>query len=371
MKWSWRIGTFAGIGVYVHATFLLIIGWFAFASWQDTQTIIGTLTGVFFVIALFLCVVLHEYGHALTARRYGIATRDITLLPIGGVARLERMPDDPMQELWVAVAGPAVNLAIALVLFGWISISTPIAGSEELDVMSSSMAWRLMSINIVLAVFNMIPAFPMDGGRVVRAVLAMQMPYTRATQLAASLGQSLAFMFFLIGLWTQPWLMLIGAFIWIGASQESSMVQLKSALYGIPVHRAMVTTFRTADPNETLQEIVSAILNGTQADFPVVDENRVVGVLIQADLLEALSEGDVTRRVADVMRREFEIAHPNDMLQTLFMQMQDSTCDCRMVPVLGGDDRLVGLVTKENTGEFLQIQAAMAESRKGMSSGTA
>lgn len=369
MKWSWRVGTVTGIGVYIHATFLLIIGWVGWMAWRESRTIEGTLAGIAFVLVLFGCVLLHEFGHALTARRYGIKTRDITLLPIGGVARLERMPDDPKQELWVALAGPAVNLVIAAVLFLWLLLTVHTADLDDLSMLSGSVIIRLMTINIVLAVFNMIPAFPMDGGRVLRALLATRLPYTRATQMAASLGQSLALAFAFIGLFYEPWLIFIAFFVWIGAAQESSMVQLKESLHGIPVSRAMLTDFRTLTPDQPLSDVVELILIGSQHDFPVTEQDRVVGILMQNDLLIALTRKGIDIPVSEVMRREFKTVTPNEMLQTLFIRMQDSACNCRTVPVLQ-HGRLVGMVTKENVGEFLEIQAALAES-KGLGSGTA
>jgi len=189
MKWSWKLGTFAGIDVFIHATFLLIIGWVGLSYWQQTGTLVGTLEGILFTLLLFGCVVLHEYGHALTARRFGIKTRDITLYPIGGVARLERMPDKPIQELWVALAGPAVNVVIAVLLFGWLIISGTLTSIASLGLTSGPFIERLMLVNITLVLFNLIPAFPMDGGRVLRALLALRLEYTRATQIAASIGR--------------------------------------------------------------------------------------------------------------------------------------------------------------------------------------
>ncbi|HSK87938.1 MAG TPA: site-2 protease family protein, partial [Anaerolineales bacterium] len=207
MKWQWKIGTFAGIDVFVHATFLLLIGWIGYSHWLQFGTIAKVVEGILFILALFLSVVLHEYGHALTARRYGIKTRDITLYPIGGVARLERMPDKPIEELWVALMGPAVNVVIAAILFVYLYVTGGLAQITDLTVASGSFLTRLMVVNITLVIFNLLPAFPMDGGRVLRALLAMRMEYVRATQVAASIGQGLAFLLGLFGLFNNPFLL--------------------------------------------------------------------------------------------------------------------------------------------------------------------
>jgi Zn-dependent protease len=222
----------------MHATFLILIGFLALSYWSVGQSVEAVLAGVGFILALFGCVLLHEYGHALTARRFGIKTRDITLLPIGGVARLERMPDDPRQELWVALMGPAVNVVIAALLFVWLSLTSGIQPITELGIASGGFLERLMVINIFLVAFNMLPAFPMDGGRVLRALLALRLEYTRATQIAASLGQLMAILFGFVGLLYNPFLIFIAFFVWIGAAQEASMVQMKAALGGIPVSQA-------------------------------------------------------------------------------------------------------------------------------------
>jgi len=186
MKWSWRIGEFADTGVYIHTTFLLLLGWVTFTGWLQARTLIGAWGSVAFILALFFVVVLHEYGHVLTARKSGIKTRDITLLPTSGVARLERAPDDPKQELWVVLAGPAVNVVIAAVLFIWLTVTNAMQSLSALTMTSGSFIERLMLVSVVLVPFNMIPAFPMGGGRAVRALLAMRLEYTQATQIAAS-----------------------------------------------------------------------------------------------------------------------------------------------------------------------------------------
>lgn len=361
MKWSWKIGEFAGIGVYMHTTFLLLLGWVALTSFLQGQTFAAALEGVAFILALFFVVVLHEYGHALTARRYGIKTRDITLLPIGGVARLERMPDDPKQELWVALAGPAVNVVIAVGLFLWLLVTNAMEPISRLGVASGSFLERLMLVNVVLVVFNMIPAFPMDGGRVVRALLAMRMEYTRATQIAAGLGQGMAFLLGFVGLFTNPLLVFTALFVWMGAAQEASVVQMKSSLGGIPVSRAMLTDFRTVSPHNTLADVVDLILSGAQQDFPVVDDGRVMGVLTRSDLIVALQRYGSGALVGDVMRRDIEIADPYEMLEVASARLQE--CGCHTMPVVR-NGQLVGLVTMDNIGEFLMIQAALAKSAR-------
>lgn len=360
MKWSWRLGTVAGIGVYIHATFLLILGWVVLSHWLQGHTAAATAGGVLFTLALFGCVLLHEFGHALMAKKYGIRTRDITLLPIGGVARLERMPDDPRQELWVALAGPAVNVAIAAALFAWLTLSHTLEPLESLGLASGSFWERLMVLNVFVVVFNLIPAFPMDGGRVLRALLAMRLEYTRATQIAATVGQGLALVFGFVGLFTNPLLMFIALFVWIGAGHEASMVQMKSALGGIPVSRAMITDFQTLAENDTLDVAVSRILAGSQQDFPVLDDGRVVGVLTRDALLKALTRDGVSAGVGAVMRRDIRQVDANDMLEMAFANLQ--TCDCHTLPV-HRNGRLVGLLTADNVGEFLMIQAAVAGAR--------
>ncbi|UCF69478.1 MAG: site-2 protease family protein [Acidobacteriota bacterium] len=357
MRWSWKIGEFAGIGVYVHATFLLLIGWVALVHWTAEKSLAATIGGVAFVLALFLCVVLHEFGHALTARRYGIRTRDIVLLPIGGVARLERMPDRPIQEFWVALAGPAVNVVIAVALLLWLIVVGGFAPLRELGVATGPFLQRLMFLNVVLVVFNLIPAFPMDGGRVLRAVLAMNLEYTRATQIAAKIGQGLAFVFGFIGLFTNPFLVFIALFVWIGAAQEASMVQMKSALGGIPVQRVMQTDYRTLEPGDVLSRAVELTLAGSQKDFPVIEGERVVGVLTQADLVRGLERHGREATVSAAMQHDFEAADLSEMIEPVFQRLQ--RCQCHTIPVtLNG--RLVGIVTMENVGEFVRFQSALA-----------
>jgi Zn-dependent protease/predicted transcriptional regulator len=360
MKWSWKIGEYRGIGVFVHATFLLLIGFVVLSHALAGNSVGKTLEGVAFILALFACVVLHEFGHALMAAHYGIRTRDITLLPIGGVARLERMPEEPLQELWVALAGPAVNVVIAVVLFLWLLLSATLAPLEQLTVTGGPFLERLMVVNLILVVFNMLPAFPMDGGRVLRALLATRLEYTQATQIAASVGQAMALGFGFLGLFFNPFLLVIALFVWIGAAQEASLTQMKAALGGIPVRRAMMTDFRTLAPDDTLSHAVELILAGSQQEFPVVEDGRVVGILTRSNLLSGLTASERPAQVAEVMQREFETVEASEMLESAFRRLQ--TCQCHTLPVLWRGE-LVGLVTMDNVGEFVAIQAAIGTAR--------
>jgi Zn-dependent protease len=354
MSWSWRIFRIAGIDVYVHFTFFLLLAWVAY-TYQ--------LPGLFFVLALFGIVVLHELGHALAARRYGIGTRDITLLPIGGVARLERMPEVPQHELVVALAGPAVNVALALVFGLLLLLSLGLSAVSNVPALIGNFLFQMVAVNVILVLFNMLPAFPMDGGRVLRALLATRLDYVRATQVAATIGQFMAILFMLAGLFNPafPMLILIGVFVWLGAAQEARMVQMRSAIEGIPVRRAMITDFRTLDGGDTLARAAEHLLAGCQQDFPVTESDRLVGVLTRSDLAAGLAQGGPSTRVRDVMQREFITTDSRQMLQPAFARLQEG--GCHTSPVVE-DGRLVGLLTADNVAEVLMIQDAMREAAK-------
>src|SRR5215204_2823048 len=357
MKWQWKLGRFAGIDVFVHTTFLLLIGWVGYSHWIEHGSLIKVAEGILFILALFLCVVLHEYGHALTARRYGIKTRDITLYPIGGVARLERLPDKPIEELWVALMGPAVNVVIAAVLFVYLYLTRGLVPMTDLTVASGSFLARLMAVNVSLVLFNLIPAFPMDGGRVLRALLAMRMDYVRATQIAANIGQGLAFVFGFIGLFSNPFLLFIALFVWIGASQEASMVQMRNSISGIPVTRAMLTDFKTLSPRDNLSRVVALILSGSQHDFPVVDANgRVAGILDRDSFMKALTQHGQSVPVMDFIQRDLPEVDSHEMIEMVLMRLQESGSKTLPVTHTG---QLVGLITMENITEYLMIRSAL------------
>jgi Zn-dependent protease/CBS domain-containing protein len=367
MRWSLKIARIAGIDVYMHLTFLLLLGWIGYMYYAPRQSVEDAVWGIVFILTIFATVVLHELGHALAARRYGIETRDITLLPIGGVARLERMPRDPWQELVVAIAGPLVNVVIAAGLAVGILATggslLPEATTPENSLFVGTFAQRLLLVNVFLVVFNLIPAFPMDGGRVLRAFLAMNLDYAQATQVAAVIGQGIAFLFAMAGLFgPNPILLFIALFVWMGAAGEASVAQLQSAIAGIPVRRAMIEEFVTVRADAELREVANHVLRGFQPDYPVADDaGRVVGILPQAELLAGLSTDGPSAPVSRYMRTDFKTAAPGEMLDRALARLQEG--ECPVLPVLDGE-RLVGLLTAENIGELVMIREAI-KARRG------
>ena len=357
MKWSLRLGRFLGIDVFLHFTFLI----FLVVIWYLTRG--EGLIFLAFFIAAFTCVVLHEYGHALTARRYGIGTHDITLLPIGGVARLERMPSNPRQELIVAIAGPAVNLAIAAILFGVCTLyGIPVKHNVDSVLTGrADFVVTLMWWNVTMIIFNMLPAFPMDGGRVLRALLAMRMDYAKATRWAAVVGRVMALVFawYAIFVVSHPMLIIIAFFVWVGAGEEAAAAEQKMMLEGVRVRDAMIVDFRRVGPDETAGTVAQIILQGWQTGFPVTFDGKVVGIVTWQDVIAGLHVAH-TVAVSSFMRQTVPSCLPNDSLEEALTQMRDSGLP--LLPVIE-DGRLLGLVTPENTVEFIQIRRALE--RKG------
>ena len=358
MRWSWKIGEVAGIGLYVHATFWLLILFVLYMNWSQGQTLIATLIGAVFVLVIFGCITLHELGHALTARRFGVRTRDITLLPIGGLARLERMPDDPLQELWVALAGPAVNVAIAALLYVVIVSSGGGVSLQQIEWFGGSFLDKLMIVNLWLVAFNMIPAFPMDGGRVLRALLARKLEFPKATRISARVGQGIAVLFAITGLFSDPFLIFIALFVWTGAEQEASMARMHVSVGDIPVQHIMLQEFHTLRPDDKLGDAVGHVLGGWREDFPVVFGDHVLGMLTRESMTRSLAQSGPETRVRDAMRRDVPTVEPRLRLEQALVMLRES--NCRSLPV-EHEGRLVGLLTLDNVGEFLSIHSALRQ----------
>ncbi len=357
MKGSLRIGRAFGIGVYLHWTFSLIILWVLFVHLRYGVGWGGALEGVFLVLLIFACVVLHELGHALSARRYGIGTRDITLLPIGGVARLERMPEDPREEFVVAMAGPAVNLVIAGIGALLLVLTSGIPEVEELATAGGHLLFKLTMVNVLLFMFNLLPAFPMDGGRVLRALLGMKLDYVRATRIAAGVGQVMAVFFAFLGLIIpNPFLILIAVFIFLGAGAEADATESRVALRGLRVRDAMITRFFALDHDDTLDRAVALLLAGPQQDFPILRGDDVVGLLTRNQIVKVLSERGRDVPVVEVMTPEPRFLESDDRLEAIYDRLRSS--EYSSIPVLE-DGRLAGILTLENIGEMVMVRSAL------------
>ncbi len=353
MRWSIRLGTIAGIRIEVHVTFLLMLAGFAlFTSTGPRSAFITVLD----LLLLFACVVLHELGHALAARRYGIRTREIVLLPIGGVARLERMPEKPAQEMFVAIAGPAVNVVLATVFGGLLFLQGTPAEQILARASADGLVEFLLFANLMMIGFNLIPAFPMDGGRVLRAGLAFFMPYARATRYASLVGQGFALLFAAAGVFMHNWaLVFIALFVFVTAGEERTLVQTRTSLTGLPVSAAMVTAFVSLETRHELQYAVDLLLASEQKDFPVLEDGQLLGMLTRDDLLRGMSREGPESPVGRLVRLDvapIEASMPLDVaLQRMSAARQDA------LPVMARG-RLVGMLTLENVRELLLVLEA-------------
>jgi Zn-dependent protease/CBS domain-containing protein len=361
MRWSFHLVRVAGIEVRIHATFLLLLAFYAYSFYAQGGTA-AAVQAVVLISLIFFCVLLHEFGHAFAARMFGIHTPDITLLPIGGVARLERMPEKPSEEIIVAIAGPLVNVAICALLLPFVLAHE--LHPKMIESAVGNILPQLFIANVMLVGFNLIPAFPMDGGRVLRALLAMRMDYARATGVAASIGQSIAVVGGTYFLFHEPrMLALIALFIFIAAQSEASHAQLRSACTGLRVRDAMVTRFEALPRHATLHHAVEALLHTSQHDFPVLDEHgNMCGVLTRDDLVVALRNTGPDTPVAEVMRTGVPSVPSAMLFDRACAIMQEK--DAPVLPVIDTAGRVIGLFTPENVGELLTIRSALAAAPK-------
>lgn len=359
MTWSFSIGKIAGTQLRIHVTFFLLLVWIWFMHYQIGGAA-AAWQGVVFVIAIFVCVVLHEFGHIAMARRYGIRTPDITLLPIGGLARLERMPEEPGQEFLIAIAGPLVNVVIAALIFIALGGTAGIEQMMQVENPRADFLVRLAGVNVFLVLFNMIPAFPMDGGRVLRAALATRMPWARATQVAAGIGQGLAFLFGFLGLLYNPLLIFIAIFVYLAAAAEAHNAQIRDISNSVLAGDVMVTEFTALDRSTTIAEAIDKLLATTQNEFPVVDaEGHLEGLLTRDDMIRALKESGPDLPVVSAMRTDVAKVHHRKSLNGVWRLMQQNSAPA--VAVVDSAGRLMGLVTHETVGEMMMVHAAMPE----------
>jgi len=356
MKWVYTIGRIAGTDVKVHLTFVLFLGWWALLGYREAG-VNGAISAALLLLALFACILLHEFGHILMARRFGVRTPDVILLPIGGVARLERIPDEPKQELLIALAGPAVTAALALIFYLILRFTGGDADVGQLNPIAPFLT-QLLVTNVWLLLFNLIPAFPMDGGRVLRALLASRMGMVRGTRVAATLGQTLALAGGLYGITAQrPFLVLIAFFVFLGASAEAEAVETRAAGDGLQVSQIMVTDFRTIPVFATLADAVDLLLSGEQREFPVVDNNgRLEGMLTRDNLIRGLSKLGPSAPIAQAMTQGVPVVTPTLGFQDALTRLRSSRLPA--LPVVNQAGGLIGLLTSDNITDLLLVQRA-------------
>jgi len=356
MSWSITIGRIAGTEIRIHITFLLLLAWIGFAEYS-TGGSGAAIDGILFILAVFACVVLHELGHAIAARRYGIATPDITLLPIGGLARLDRLPEKPSEEIVIALAGPAVNVVIALLLILAGARFDP-ASMAEIENPSYGFATRLAAVNIFLVLFNLIPAFPMDGGRVLRALLAFRFGRRKATEIAAMIGQGLAFAFGFLGLMGgNAILVFIAIFVYLAAAGEAGQVGLMETARRIPLRRAMITSFESLGPQSTVDEAAAALIRTTQREFPVVDGGgKLRGFLTRDSMITAMKATGPETPVIEAMTPDIPTVRQDQSLELAVRLMQEKRSP--IVGVTDPDGRLAGYLSQENLAEMMMLESA-------------
>lgn len=362
MNKKFALGRFAGIDVFIHWTFGILIAWIVYSNFKAGLDLAQVIWSVLFILAIFACVTLHEYGHALAARRYGIPTKDITLYPIGGVARLEKMPEKPIQELVVALAGPAVNIVIMLALY-------IVSGGAVLDlheddsrliIQESNFIPMLGFINIWLAFFNLIPAFPMDGGRVLRAFLSMKMERVKATEIAATIGQILAIGFVFVGFYINPFLIFIGIFIMFGARAEAESVKQLAGVSGFTAAHAVMRNFQTLDVNQPISEAVRALLDGQARSFLLSDAGTPCGYLSRELIIKGLREHGEEVPISAIGNMQIEKVQPDTPLQEVYQTFAAT----RVPMVLVQDEgNILGVIDLENIAELMMVNNAINASK--------
>lgn len=358
MKVSLYLGKYRGIKVFIHWTFSLLLLWIIISNVRTGVAIEDTGWSLIFILAIFFCVILHEFGHALTAQKYGIQTRDIILLPIGGLARLERIPEDPRQELHVALAGPFVNLVIFLLLSIVVYLSgIQIEFIEDTHVDGGTILLFLASANLFLALFNLLPAFPMDGGRVLRALLSLRMPRVKATQIAGSIGQFMGISFVFIGLFYNPILVLIGIFIFLGAQAEVTHTTQSSLLKGFSVQDVLMRKFPIIAFDASLSKAIEKLLDGQSTHFVVVKDDIPIGTLSREEIIIGLKGGNETTPVE-------EVANLNPLKLDVYQPLEDAfkimSSSNKKVALVFEDNLFLGIIDQENISEFIMVKLALS-----------
>ena len=357
MKGSFKLGSIAGIGIFIHWSFTLLIAYIVYSNYRAGHNAEQIIWAVIFILSIFVTVFLHELGHALAAKKYNIKTKDITILPIGGLARLERIPEKPKEELIVAIAGPAVNIALALITGLFITLPEIKELTIQLSggVNQSNFFLNFFIVNIWLAIFNLIPAFPMDGGRVLRAILSMKVERHVATKIAARIGQLLAVGFIFLGFYNNPFLIFIGLFIILGAQGEVEMTKAGFMLRGIFVKDIVMKHYETIDENDIVENAVKQLLNGQCKNFLVTSQNNPVGSLSRDEIIEALSNNGNRATIHAVMNKSPLRLSVQEPIEAAYQKMLGNK---NGLAIVYDNQQFVGVLDLENILEFIMIKNA-------------
>ena len=349
-----------GIKISVHWTFLFLIAWVVIVDIQRGLNLQQTLLSILFILALFVCVVLHELGHSFTAMRFGAEVKSITLLPIGGMANISKLPETPKEELLMTIAGPAVNVVIALVLYGILSAFGNVDFQETnfTAITGDNFLTMLLFVNLFIVAFNLIPAFPMDGGRILRALFSFRMDKLKATRLAKIAGQVFAVAFIFVGLFLNPFLVIIGIFVFLGANAEYKTLKFSEFLKSYTVSEAIITDYYTVHPEAPLEEAAEQFLHHQINGLLVSGGNEPLGILTKNDIIKGLSEEGKNIPVKQVMSVDFETVGPSEPLDKVFQRMQ--TKKSLMVPVMK-NDRILGILDMDTLQQFILVKSAMNE----------
>ncbi|MBN2111223.1 MAG: CBS domain-containing protein [Methanosarcinaceae archaeon] len=354
MKSSFKIGSVMGIPVKLHITFLLILPVFAlvfstneapFGFAGTEPLILNYALSLLTTILLFVCILLHELGHSYIAKSYGVEIRDITLLLFGGVSSMEEIPRVPSQELRMAFAGPLVSLVIGAMLLGANYIVTSsVPGYAGTSIWQ--MFYILGSINILLGLFNLLPAFPMDGGRLLRAWYAKRMSYIKATHYAASFGKMFAFLMGILGLLIpNPWLILIAFFVYIGASEEDKSTTISILLEKYSVREIMTEDVVSVPPDITVEELAKFMFEHKHLGYPVIQGNSLKGIVTFTDIRNILPHDRFATLVSDIMTRDIISVSPEDTASDAFKVM--TTNNIGRLLVVSGDE-LAGILSRSD-----------------------
>jgi Zn-dependent protease/CBS domain-containing protein len=351
------LGQVAGIKIFVHWTFAILIGWIAFTHLSGGAA--GILWSVLFILIIFGCVVLHELGHALAAKRYHIKTKDITLYPIGGIAQLESLPEKPKEELIVALAGPAVNFIIAALLLPFVNF-TILQNAKDMANVNAQNFWPLLvTVNVWLAIFNLVPAFPMDGGRVLRALLAFKMSRVAATLVAARIGQAIAFGFIFFGFSINPFLVFIGLFILLGAQTELSYVGAQSLLQGHSIRELTMRNVPLLNGDAPISDAVHELLTTQNKDFLVMDNSLPVGTLGREEIIRAITEKGQSIKIEEAMNKDILYLPESLSISEAWLKLQQVK---KTMALVTKENRFVGAVDSETIAEFILIKDAEQKS---------